>query len=441
MAQTPTNLYGADSAHATGQTFGMRSHEPTGRIAGRYEILEVLGRGGMGEVCAGLDRQLDRPVAIKFLRVDLADQTALRDRFQREARAAARMSHPNVVSVFDIGEHEGIPYIVMERLSGRTLADELAAGPLAEPRVRVIAAELLGALSAAHRLGVLHRDIKPGNILLTDTAQVKVGDFGIAKLAEDRHDTTVGSVFGTVSYLAPERLAGRPATRASDVYSAGVVLFEALTGTSAFRGDTPLALARAVAHDEPTFTSAQRDQLDPALVAAVERAMHKDPDARYPTADAMAAAMSGSSGSVPTERAPAERAPAVPAPAAAPLPPTVPVASDPRRASSRDAAPPPAPHDTDIAPTSVLTTDVRPGAARRPRWSRAGAGIVGVVAAGLLGFAGVVAWRDGGGTPITNAPAANAPSNPVPPADESAGSGSIPAPLARAIDELDRAAR
>ena len=141
------------------QTSSMPTEEPTGLIAGRYQILEPLGRGGMGHVHAGLDRQLDRPVAIKFLRADLADQAKLRERFEREARAAARVSHPNVVAVFDIGEHDDVPYIVMERLSGRTLADEFVAGPIPGDRVRTIASELLGGLGAAHRLGVLHRDI------------------------------------------------------------------------------------------------------------------------------------------------------------------------------------------------------------------------------------------------------------------------------------------
>lgn len=382
----------------------------------------------MGEVRAGLDRQLDRPVAIKFLRADLADQIALRDRFEREARAAARVSHPNVVAVFDIGEHDGVPYIVMERLSGRTLADEIAAGPIAEPRVRAIAAELLGALGAAHRLGVLHRDIKPGNILLTDTAQVKVGDFGIAKLTEDRHDTTTGSMFGTVSYLAPERLAGRAASRASDLYSIGVVLFEALTGTSAFSGDTPLALARAVEHDEPAFPEAQRRRLDPALVSAIERAMRKDPDARYATANAMASAIG-----VPVGlRAPAQT-PTVQVAAAGPLPPTVPVASHAPVPVAPTAVLKPVAHPSEARPSEAHPSEVGP----RSHRTRIGAGIVGLVAIGVLVVAGALAFRDGG----SSTPATNASSTSVPPNSGSSVNGSIPAPLARAIDALDQAAR
>ena len=427
----------------------MPTEEPTGLIAGRYQILEPLGRGGMGHVHAGLDRQLDRPVAIKFLRADLADQAKLRERFEREARAAARVSHPNVVAVFDIGEHDDVPYIVMERLSGQTLADEFVAGPIPGDRVRTIASELLGGLGAAHRLGVLHRDIKPGNILLTDTAQVKLADFGIAKLDDDREDTTIGSVFGTVSYLAPERLAGQPASQSSDVYSVGVVLFEALTGAPAFRAETPLALARSVAHDHPTFTDQQRRALDPGLVGAVERAIDKDPAARFGSTDEMAAAIAGP---IPPAQTPTVRGLLVDTEAPPPATetaaaPTVPVAT----ASRVGSAPPvdaTAPRAA-IAPTALVPTDAAderadaerstdkssPGrrvasdTRRSRRTRRAATGgllLIGVVVVALL----LGTLGSGSSTPTTS------------PSTVPSGTGaSPPAPLARAIDALDRAAR
>ena len=434
----------AADAKPVGKTVSMPTEEPTRVIAGRYQILELLGRGGMGHVHAGLDRQLDRPIAIKFLRADLADQPALRDRFEREARAAARIVHPNVVGVFDIGEHDGVPYIVMERLSGRTLADELEAGPMSDVRVLTIAADLLAGLGAAHRLGVLHRDIKPGNVLLTDTAPVKLADFGIAKLDDDRHDTTIGSMFGTVSYLAPERLAGQPATRSSDVYSVGVVLFEALTGDAAFRADTPLALARAVAHDQPTFTKEQHRDLDAALIAAVERALAKDPDARFASAEEMAAAITGplTPAQTPTIRASfADDSDASLASAPASATPTVPVAGASPTATARKPSataknPPP------VAPTAVLRPDVPrpdvhapdagPGGTARPQRTRRG-----LLAAFLLAIIGIAVValllsNLGGGSSRPSTSPSSVPSS---------AAGSPPAPLARAIDALDQAAR
>lgn len=432
----------AAAGKPVGKTLLMPKEEPTGLIADRYQILELLGRGGMGHVHAGLDRQLDRPIAIKFLDADLADQPAFRDRFEREARAAARIVHPNVVGVFDIGEHDGVPYIVMERLSGRTLADEFVAGPMSDDRVRTIAADLLAGLSAAHRLGVLHRDIKPGNVLLTDTALVKLADFGIAKLDDDRHDTTIGSMFGTVSYLAPERLAGHPATRSSDVYSVGVVLYEALTGDAAFRADTPLALARAIAQDRPTFTSEQRCDLDPALVAAVERALAKDAEARFASAEEMATAIVAplAPAQAPTIRASFSddaAAPLASAPALAT--PTVPVAGASPASTARDAtAKRPAPvAPTAVLPPAILPTDVRApdrslGDTTRPQRKRRGS-----LAAFLLVIIGVAVVALllstlGGGSSTPSTSPTTVPTSPT---------GSPAAPLARAIDALDRAAR
>jgi serine/threonine protein kinase len=161
-------------------------------------------------------------------------------------RSAARLSHPNVVLVFDSGEHEGTPYLVMELLPGRTLADEIARGRLEPERARRIGLEVLGALAASHQAGILHRDIKPGNVLLTADDSAKLGDFGIAKSTENLNLTTTGMIVGTAAYLAPERVAGQSATPQSDLYALGVVLYEALSGRKPFHADTPIALMRAV---------------------------------------------------------------------------------------------------------------------------------------------------------------------------------------------------
>ena len=258
-------------------------------IADRYRLGPVLGRGGMGEVREATDQRLGRSVAVKLLQPSMASDPGARNRFEDEARSAAKLVHPNTVAVFDTGEHEGIPYIVMEHLPGRTLADEIAEGPLAPARVRTVALQVLGALEAAHRAGVIHRDIKPGNILLTTDGTAKVGDFGIAKTAEGLDHTATGMILGTPSYLAPERILGAPATERSDLYATGVVLYEALTGSKPFAARTPLATAAAIQHGEPPPLTDARTGADPGLIAAIERAMAKDPERRFASAAAMAA--------------------------------------------------------------------------------------------------------------------------------------------------------
>ncbi len=271
-------------------------------IADRYELGRLLGRGGMGEVREGLDLRLGRHVAVKLLRADLAADGELSRRFEVEARAAAGLSHPHVVAVYDTGEHEGVPYIVMELLSGRTVGDEIEAGPLSSPRVEQLALQVLAALDAAHGAGVVHRDIKPRNLLLTSDSSVKVGDFGIAKVAEGLGDMTVtGQVLGTPGYLAPERLAGQPATPRSDLFSVGVVLYEALSGTKPFSGSTPWEVAHALGAGEHLPLDQAVPGLLPRLVATVERAMNKDPEERFATAADMARALHDSAAAVTAE--------------------------------------------------------------------------------------------------------------------------------------------
>ncbi len=262
-------------------------------IADRYELGTVLGRGGMGEVRDGLDRRLGRPVAVKLLRGELAADPELRRRFEGEAKAAARLAHPNVVAVHDTGEQDGVPYIVMERLAGRTLADEIAEGPLDPARVQRLGREVLAALEVAHRDGMVHRDIKPANLLLTPESSVKVADFGIAKAAEalPADVTATGQVIGTPAYLAPERLEGAPATARSDLYSLGVVLYEALSGTKPYRGDTSWGLIQAIVDGRHCPLLEAAPGCPPALAAAIERAMANSPDDRFATAAEMAATL------------------------------------------------------------------------------------------------------------------------------------------------------
>ncbi len=246
----------------------------------------ILGRGGMAEVRDGWDTRLDRPVAVKLLHPAFSAAPDSRRRFEIEARAAAGLNHPHIVAVHDGGEHAGTPYIVMERLSGRTLADELGQGPLPQDRVRAILDDVLAALTAAHSAGILHRDIKPANILFTPSGGVKVGDFGIAKSAETPA-TMTGQIVGTMAYLSPDRIAGRPATVADDLYAVGAVGYEALTGRQPFPQENLAALARAIVETAPQPLRMVRPDVEPGLAETIERAMARDPQWRFPTAEAM----------------------------------------------------------------------------------------------------------------------------------------------------------
>lgn len=254
---------------------------PEQLLAGRYRVGTLLGTGGSACVFDGYDTRLKRPVAIKQLRPELADDAAMRRRFDQEARTAAKLIHPNVVKVYDAGVDSGLPYLVMERLPGRTLADRVAEGPLSPVEAAGMAADVLAALQAAHHVGLVHRDIKPGNILLTEDGTAKLADFGIAKSLEPsqggdatRRDlTAMGLVIGTPAYLTPERLAGRPATARTDLYAVGVVLFEALTGRKPVVGETEVPGA------------------PPALAQVVRRALSPSVAERYASAASMAAAL------------------------------------------------------------------------------------------------------------------------------------------------------
>lgn len=262
-------------------------------LAGRYELRGVLGRGGMAEVHDGWDTRLQRPVAIKLLYPALAADPAMRRRFEDEARAAAALNHPNIVAVHDSGEHDGTPFIVMERLPGRTLADEIAAGPMPPPRVRAMMSDVLGALAAAHALGILHRDIKPGNILLPAVGDaLKVADFGIAKTAGAAH-TATGQIVGTMAYLSPQRVTGAPASASDDLYAVGMMGYEALIGRRPYPQDHPAAVLRAILDEPLPPVVAIRPDVDPALAATIDRAVARDPGLRFGSAAEMQAALLG----------------------------------------------------------------------------------------------------------------------------------------------------
>jgi serine/threonine protein kinase len=261
-------------------------------LGGRYELRGVLGRGGMAEVRDGWDIRLDRPVAVKLLYPVFIAQPDNRMRFEVEARAAAALNHPHIVSVHDSGEHAGTPYIVMERLSGQSLADVIARGPLPQPRVRSILDDVLSALDAAHAAGILHRDIKPANILFSTSGHTKLADFGIAKSAGTAH-TLTGEIVGTMAYLSADRIAGRPASVVDDLYALGAVGYEALAGRRAFPQENLAELARAVAEDTPPPLAVLHPDVDPALASVIERAMARDLGWRFGSANEMRAALAG----------------------------------------------------------------------------------------------------------------------------------------------------
>lgn len=377
------------------------------RLADRYELVDVVGRGGMGEVWAARDLRLGRRVAVKLLSPALASEAGVRERFEAEARAAARLSHPNVVQVFDSGEHDGTPYLVMELLPGRTLADDVALGPLDPEAVRRIGIEVLGALEASHAAGILHRDIKPGNVLLAADGTAKVGDFGIAKSTEGLNLTSTGMIVGTAAYLAPERVAGQPATPRSDLYAVGVVLYEALSGRKPFEADTPLGLMRAVEAHQPIPLAEARPGLEASLVAAVERAMAKDPARRFSSAAAMAAALGGDGVGAGSGTATVASA----------VPPSTEVLSAP---TARQPAGVGRPAMASTAPTLWARLRRSPGTA------------LFVVLVAVFVLVAVLATGDGDSPPTP--PAVSSPTSPAP-------GGSLPEPLDRAIKSLEEAVR
>jgi eukaryotic-like serine/threonine-protein kinase len=275
---------------------------------GRYRVEEVLGRGGMASVYLARDAELERPVAVKVLAEHLADQPDFRDRFLREARLAAQLSHPNVVQVFDVGEEDGKPFIVMECVEGSTLADELKERGRLEPEEVVdLALQICGGLEHAHTTRLVHRDIKPQNLLLRPDGTVKIADFGIARAAETTRLTQIGSVLGTAAYLAPEQALGEEVTASADIYSLGCVLYELLTGRTPYVFQTLPELV--VKHREEAIEPLRevRPEIPERLEAAIMHALARNPEYRPESAAAFAEELAAASPDPPTRPLPTAR--------------------------------------------------------------------------------------------------------------------------------------
>jgi beta-lactam-binding protein with PASTA domain/predicted Ser/Thr protein kinase len=254
-------------------------------IDGRYRVIERLGSGGMADVYCAEDEQLGRRVALKLLYRHLAENVSFVERFRREASSAAGLQHPNIVSIFDRGEWDGTYYIAMELIEGRTLKDVIRERGPAPPDAAVdIVLQILQAARFAHQRGVVHRDIKPHNVLIDEEGRVKVADFGIARAgASDMTET--GSVMGTAQYLSPEQAQGKPVDARSDLYSIGIVLYELLTGSVPFDAESPVTVALKQVSEPPVPPRERNPAVPPALNAVVLRALEKDPARRYATAD------------------------------------------------------------------------------------------------------------------------------------------------------------
>jgi eukaryotic-like serine/threonine-protein kinase len=258
------------------------------RINGRYEFVRPLGHGAMAIVDLMHDVELDRPVALKRLAENLARDDDLRRRFVREARLAARLSHPNVVRVFDVGEADGRPFIAMEYVEGETLAELLARrGPLPAAEVARLGVQVCAALAAAHAAGLVHRDVKPQNLILGKDGVLRLGDFGIAVGHEGTQLTLAGTVLGTAGYLAPEQARGEQVTAAADIYAVGAVLFELLTGDPARTGGS-LSELEATNGFNPPDLAGRLTGVPAELVAAVTACLSMPPEDRPPSAAALA---------------------------------------------------------------------------------------------------------------------------------------------------------
>jgi len=364
-------------------------------LAGRYELGELLGTGGMAQVYAATDRRLGRTVAVKLLRPDLADDDSVRARFQREAHSAASLNHPAIVGVHDTGDGTAEPFIVMEFVPGRTLRETMTEGqPMAVDQALRITSDVLTALEFAHQGGIVHRDIKPGNIMITPDGVVKVMDFGISRAVTD-HVTITQTVVGTPAYLSPEHAEGRPVDFRSDLYSTGCVLFELLTGQPPFSAESPIVVAVQHIQETPRVPSTINPALSPALDEIVAKALVKDRDQRYQTAAEFRAAIEAvradGTGSLP-----------VPVPNGGPaVDDTAAIVMDTTARMPSSAPPLPAelvPTAAEAGPASTLPPDylAEPAASGRRRWPLVA---VGAVAAVLVvgGVVFAVSQRSSGG--------------------------------------------
>ena len=279
-----------------------------GTKLGPYEILAPLGAGGMGEVYRARDERLKRDVAVKVLPGSLSSDPERLKRFEHEAQAAGGLNHPNITAVYDVGQHDGAPYVVQELLEGETLRAALMRGPLPSRKAIEYASQIARGLAAAHEKGVVHRDLKPENLFLTRDGRAKILDFGLAKLVQPEQDsgpasalptqseaTEPGVVLGTLGYMSPEQVRGRPADARSDIFAFGCVLYEMLSGQRAFRGDTAADTMSAILTKEPPDLSDANESVSPILNKVVRHCMEKSPDERFQSARDLAFALESSS--------------------------------------------------------------------------------------------------------------------------------------------------
>ena len=287
-----------------------------GTRLGAYEVVALIGAGGMGEVYRARDPRLGRDVAVKILPAGLASDPERLRRFEQEARAAAALNHPNILAVYDIGQHEGAPYIVSELLEGETLRERLAGG--AQPIRKAVdyAVQIAHGLAAAHEKRIVHRDLKPENIFVTTDGRVKILDFGLAKLTQAEPSaaamsalettppqTRDGIVLGTIGYMSPEQVRGLVADHRADIFAFGAVLYEMLSGQRTFQRDTGVETMTAILKDDPPALPAAERHIPPALVRIVERCLEKPPSARFQTATDLAFALDNAAGHSSTSTA------------------------------------------------------------------------------------------------------------------------------------------
>src|SRR6266436_3424843 len=293
IVQNPTISLADDVAVTKRVIDPMNNELSAGTAISHYRIVSKIGAGGMGEVYRARDTRLDREVAIKLLPAEVSTEADRLQRFEQEARATSALNHPNILTVYDIGTHDGSPYIVAELLEGEEVRDQLNDGALAPRKAIDYAQQIAHGLGAAHGKGITHRDLKPENLFITTDGRVKILDFGLAKLRPQRIEavgsgiatqkviTDAGTVMGTVGYMSPEQVRGQEADHRSDIFSFGVILYEMLSGRRTFTGDSAIEVMNSILKEDPAELSETNARINPALEKIVRRCLEKKPERRF----------------------------------------------------------------------------------------------------------------------------------------------------------------